>query len=85
MTQFDTSGERLRQLAFRSQAKVRSLSRASAPDASAAYDHAQELAEQALNNSPNAIETQFAAQLRRIVVKDRKRHQRLTASYPSPA
>ena len=80
-----TNNEAQRQQAFRSLAVARKLSLAQAPNAGDAYDHAQELAQQALDDSRSPLEDQMADQLMMIVADDHQRHQRVADTREFPA
>ena len=76
-----TNGENSLQLAFRTLAKARAISNAGEPNAAGVYSQAQDLAEQAIENSNNELEAQMASQLRHIVVTDRRRHSLANSTY----
>ena len=76
-----TNGENSRQLAFRTLAQARAISNAGEPNAAGVYNQAQQLAEQAIENSNNELEAQLASQLRHIVVTDRHRHSLANSTY----
>ena len=76
-----TNGENWRQLAFRTLAQARAISNAGEPNAAGVYNQAQEMADQAIENSSSEIEEQMANQLRHIVVTDRRRHSLANSTY----
>lgn len=85
MNQPATSNEGHRLRAFRSLAVARSRSLAQQPGAADAYRQAREMAQQAVNDSKNPLEQQFAVQLQRIVDTDHRRHQRIASAAEFPA
>ena len=79
------SNETQRQRAFRSLAVARGRSLARQPDADDAYQQARQIAQQAVSDSSDPLEQQFAVQLQHIVDTDHRRHQRVadTAEFPA--
>ena len=76
-----TQGENSRRLAFRTLARARAISNAGEPNAAGVYNQAQQLAEQAIENSQNEVEAQLARQLMHIVVTDQHRHSLANSTY----